>query len=46
MLDGPLRAPHLSSIPFAFGNVDLATGITGTDRNALQEEMAGAWVDW
>ena len=46
VLDGLLRAPHLLCIPFAFGNVDLATGITGTgvDRYVLQDEMAGAWV--
>lgn len=46
VMDGLLRAPHLLCIPFAFGNVDLATEITGTgaDRYVLQDEMAGAWV--
>jgi para-nitrobenzyl esterase len=46
VLDGLLRTPHTLCIAFAFGNVDLATGITGTgpDRYPLQEEMAQAWV--
>ncbi|HSV79483.1 MAG TPA: carboxylesterase family protein, partial [Ramlibacter sp.] len=46
VLAGLLRTPHTLCIAFAFGNVDLATGITGTgaDRYRLQDEMAGAWV--
>lgn len=33
-------------LAFAFGNIDRATGITGTgaERYPLQEEMAGAWL--
>ena len=44
--DGLLRTPHTLCIPFAFANVDLATGITGTgaDRYRLQDEMVGAWL--
>ncbi len=48
VLCGMLRTPHTLCIPFVFGNVDLATGITGTDpsRYAVQEAMAGAWVEF
>ncbi|MBT2336610.1 carboxylesterase/lipase family protein [Variovorax paradoxus] len=44
--NGLLRAPHTLCIPFAFGNVDLATGITGSggDRYRLQDEVSGAWL--
>lgn len=46
VLDGLLRTPHTICLPFAFGNVDLATGITGTgaDRYRVQEQVMGAWV--
>jgi para-nitrobenzyl esterase len=46
VLNGLLRTPHTLCIPFAFGNVDIASGITGTgaDRYPLQDEMSGAWV--
>ena len=46
VLNGLLRTPHTMCIPFAFANVDIASGITGTgaDRYRLQDEMAGAWV--
>jgi para-nitrobenzyl esterase len=44
--DGLLRTPHTLCIAFAFANVDLATGITGTgiDRYRLQDEMSQAWL--
>jgi para-nitrobenzyl esterase len=43
---GLLRTPHTLCIAFAFGNVDIATGITGTgpDRYHLQQEMSSAWL--
>jgi para-nitrobenzyl esterase len=46
VLDGLLRTPHTLCVAFAFGNVDLATGITGlgTDRYTLQDELSGAWL--
>ena len=46
VLDGLLRTPHTICIPFAFGNVDIASGITGTraDRYRVQEQVMGAWV--
>lgn len=48
VLNGLLRSPHLLCLPFAFANVDRATGLTGAaqDRYALQEEMSGAWVEF
>lgn len=46
VLDGLLRSSHTLCLPFAFANVELATGITGAgaDRQVLQEQMATAWV--
>jgi para-nitrobenzyl esterase len=46
VLNGLLRTPHTMCIPFAFGNVDIASGMTGTgvDRYALQERVMGAWI--
>ncbi|MGE5526615.1 MAG: carboxylesterase/lipase family protein [Rhodospirillaceae bacterium] len=46
VLDGMLRTPHTICIPFAFGNVDIASGITGNgaDRYRVQEQVMGAWV--
>ena len=46
VLNGLLRTPHTLCIPFAFGNVDIASGITGTgqDRYALEERVLGAWT--
>ncbi len=46
VLDGNLKTPHTLCIPFVFGNVDAATGITGTapGRYALSEKVQGAWV--
>ncbi|RPI41246.1 MAG: carboxylesterase/lipase family protein, partial [Betaproteobacteria bacterium] len=46
VLDGILRTPHTLCIPFAFGNCDIASGITGTgaDRYPLQEAVMGAWI--
>lgn len=43
---GLLRTPHTLCIAFAFANVDLAAGITGTDpdRYRLQKEMSSAWL--
>ena len=48
VLNGALRSPHTLCLPFVFGNVDLASGITGNDasRYQLQEHMAGAWVQF
>ena len=45
VLNGLLKSPHTICIPFSFGNVDIAEGITGrgTDRYALQNQMMGAW---
>ena len=45
VLNGLLKSPHTICIPFSFGNVDLAEGITGkgADRYALQDQMMGAW---
>lgn len=45
VMGGLLRTPHTLCIPFAFGNVDLASGITGTgaDRYPLQQKVMGAW---
>jgi len=46
VLDGILRTPHTLCIPFAFGNCEIAAGITGTgaDRYALQAAVMGAWL--
>jgi para-nitrobenzyl esterase len=45
VLNGLLGSPHTICIPFSFGNVDIAEGITGTgaERYALQDRMMGAW---
>ena len=45
VLNGLLKSPHTICIPFSFGNVDIAEGITGkgSDRYALQNQMMGAW---
>jgi para-nitrobenzyl esterase len=45
-LGGLLGSAHTLCIPFVFGNVELASGITGTDvdRYSLQQGMSGAWV--
>ena len=45
VLNGLLKSPHTICIPFSFGNVDIAAGLTGTgkDRYALQVGMMGAW---
>lgn len=45
VLNGLLKSPHTICIPFSFGNVDIAEGITGkgADRYALQNQMMGAW---
>ena len=45
VLNGLLKSPHTICIPFSFGNVDIAAGLTGTgaDRYALQRQMMGAW---
>ena len=45
VLGGLLRSPHTICIPFSFGNVDIASGLTGTgaDRYPLQEKMMDAW---
>jgi para-nitrobenzyl esterase len=46
VLNGMLRSPHTICIPFAFGNVDIASGITGTgaDRYVVQDQVMGAWI--
>jgi para-nitrobenzyl esterase len=46
VLNGLLRTPHTLCIAFAFANVDVAAGMTGTgsDRYLLQEQVAGAWI--
>jgi para-nitrobenzyl esterase len=46
VLDGMLRTPHTLCIPFAFGNVDIASGMTGTapERYVLEERVLGAWA--
>lgn len=48
VLDGLLRTPHTLCVAFAFSNVDIAAGITGTgeDRYALQDEISQAWVQF
>jgi para-nitrobenzyl esterase len=45
VLDGLLKSPHTICIPFSFGNVGIAEGITGKgdNRYALQDCMMGAW---
>lgn len=45
VLNGLLKSPHTICIPFSFGNVDIAEGITGkgADRYILQNQMMGAW---
>lgn len=45
VMDGLLKSPHTICIPFSFGNVDIAEGITGkgADRYALQHNMMDAW---
>ncbi len=46
VLDGNLKTPHTLCIPFVFGTVDVASGITGTSptRYALSEKVQKAWV--
>ena len=46
VLGGILGTPHTICLPFVFGNVDIAAGITGTgpERYALQDRMMGAWI--
>ena len=46
VLDGVLGTPHTMCLPFVFGNVDVAAGLTGTgpERYALQDRMMGAWI--
>lgn len=46
VLDGNLKSPHTLCIPFVFGTVDVAAGITGTSptRYALSEKVQKAWV--
>ena len=46
VLDGNLKTPHTLCIPFVFGTVDIATGITGNSptRFALSEKVQKAWV--
>jgi para-nitrobenzyl esterase len=46
VLDGVLGTPHTLCLPFVFGNVDVAAGLTGTgpERYALQDRMMGAWI--
>lgn len=48
VLNGLLRTPHTLCIPFAFANVELATGITGVgaDLYLLQEQIAQAWISF
>jgi len=45
VLNGLLKSPHTICIPFSFGNVDIASGITGSspERYALQHAMMDAW---
>ena len=45
VLNGLLKSPHTICIPFSFGNVDIAAGLTGTgaDRYPLQQRMMDAW---
>ena len=44
--DGKLRTLHTLEIPFVFGNVDLATAMTGSaqERYALEDKISSAWV--
>ena len=46
VLNGNLKTPHTLCIPFVFGTVDIAAGITGTSptRYALSEKVQGAWL--
>ncbi len=46
VLDGLLGTPHTLCIPFVFGTVDFASGLTGTgpERAALMERMMDAWI--
>jgi para-nitrobenzyl esterase len=46
VLDGLLGTPHTMCIPFVFGTVDFASGLTGTgpERYALMERMMDAWI--
>jgi para-nitrobenzyl esterase len=46
VLKGVLGTPHTICLPFVFGNVDIASGITGTDagRYRLMERMMDAWI--
>ena len=41
-----LKTPHTLCIPFVFGTVDVAAGITGTapERYALSEKVMDAWI--
>jgi len=43
---GKLGAFHTIEIPFVFGNLELATPMTGAglDRYALSERISGAWA--
>ncbi len=45
VLNGLLKSPHTICIPFSFGNVDIAAGLTGSgaDRYPLQQHMMDAW---
>jgi para-nitrobenzyl esterase len=46
VLDGILGTPHTICLPFVFGNVDVAAGLTGNgpERYSLQDRMMGAWI--
>ena len=46
VLDGRLKTPHTLCIPFVFGNVDIASGITGTgpERYPLMQRVMDAWI--
>lgn len=48
VLNGLLRSPHTLCLPFAFGNVDIAHGITGEEasRYVLQDQMSRAWASF
>jgi para-nitrobenzyl esterase len=44
--DGKFRAPHTIEVSFVFDNLDAAKPWTGAgeDRNALAEQVSGAWA--
>jgi para-nitrobenzyl esterase len=46
VLNGILKTPHTLCLPFVFGNVDIASGITGTgpERYALMHRVMDAWI--